>query len=276
MRNSWKVWCVFSLLVVALSSCDRKLPDLDGIREHGSTGNLSVTVNGVTFNMIHVSGGSFDMGVTPEQNDDGMLNADIAPVHEVFLNDYYIGETEVTQALWVAVMGENPSVYKYYSYSDNMPVENVSWDDCQEFLRRLSELLGAEFTLPTEAQWEYAARGGQQSNGYKYSGSNNVDDVAWIWTNCSVRLHEVATKSPNELGIYDMSGNVSEWCQDWYDENYYNNSPLNNPQGPSEGDSRILRGGNWHNYEWYARTSHRMCLNPFNTEDDNGLRIVLE
>lgn len=276
MKDSWKLWCLLPLLTILLSGCDKRWSDLNGIREHGSTGNLSITVNGVTFNMIYVEGGTFDMGVTPEQNDDGKIDDYNAPVHEVTLSGFYIGETEVTQELWTAVMGENPAVYKYYSYSNNMPVENVSWDDCQEFLDRLSELLGRTFTLPTEAQWEYAARGGQKSEGYKYSGSNNVDDVAWIWTNCGVSLREVATKSPNELGIYDMSGSVSEWCQDWYVEDYYTNSPQLNPVGPLEGKSRIHRGGSWTTYEWSARSSYRSCKNPLYIENDTGLRIVLK
>lgn len=276
MKNTWKIWCVLSLLAVTLTGCDKKLGDLNGVREHGNTGNLMVTVNGISFSMIYVVGGEFDMGATPEQNEDGMINTEIAPVHQVSLSDYFIGETEVTQELWKAVMGENPAVYQYSSRSDKFPVENVSWEDCQAFLSRLSELVGRKFTLPTEAQWEYAARGGQKSQGYKYSGSNNVDDVAWIWTNSDVYIHEVATKSPNELGIYDMSGNVSEWCVDWYDDYYYSNSPITDPQGPSVGTSRVHRGGSWQTYEWLTRPAFRGAKNPYYAEEDTGLRIVLQ
>ena len=173
------------------------------------------TVNGVSFTMVKVDGGTFTMGATPEQGSDAY--GDQKPAHQVKLSDYYIGETEVTQELWQAVMGSNPSNFK----GSNLPVEEVSWND------------GQKFRLPTEAEWEYAARGGAKSRGYKYSGSNNIGDVAWYIDNSGFKTHSVKTKSPNELGLYDMSGNVWEWCQDWYDS--YGSSAQTNPTGASSG-----------------------------------------
>ena len=146
------------------------------------------------------------------RNYDSEAYGDESPVHSVTLSSYYMGETEVTQALWKAVMGNNPSRFK----GDNLPVENVSWNDCQEFIRKLKQKTGKNFRLPTEAEWEYAARGGKKSNGYKYSGSNNIGSVAWYDDNSSNQIHAVKGKRLNELGLYDMSGNVWEWCSDWY------------------------------------------------------------
>ena len=165
--------------------------------------------NGVSFEMVEVRGGTFRMGATSEQGSDACDWE--KPVHSVTLSGYNIGKTEVTQELWQAVMGSNPSRFK----GDNMPVECVSWDDCQEFIRKLNSLTSQNFRLPTEAEWEFACRGGNNSRGYKYSGSNYIDNVAWYDGNSGDKTHPVATKSPNELGIYDMSGNVWEWCNDW-------------------------------------------------------------
>ncbi len=164
------------------------------------------TVNGVSFKMIFVEGGTFTMGATAELESDALGGE--KPTHRVTLSSYMIGETEVTQELWQAVMGGNPSLHK----GARNPVEWVSWNDCQEFIDKLNRLTGRKFGLPTEAQWEYAARGGNRSKGYKYSGSNNIDELAWYDGNSGTHL--VATKKPNELGIYDMSGNLWEWCQD--------------------------------------------------------------
>ena len=154
--------------------------------------------------MVEVRGGTFTMGATSEQEVDAF--GDEKPAHEVTLSDYYIGKTEVTQALWKAVMGNNPSYFE----GENLPVECISWHDCKTFISKLNALTGKNFRMPTEAEWEYAARGGSKSRGYKYSGSNTLDDVAWYSGNSDSETHEVGTKSPNELGLYDMSGNVSE------------------------------------------------------------------
>ena len=188
------------------------------------------------------------------------------------LSSFAIGQTEVTQELWQAVMGSNPSNFK----GAKLPVECVSWNDCQTFIEKLNQLTGKKFRLPTEAEWEYAARGGKNSKGYKYAGSNTIDDVAWYTNNSGSQTHEVATKSPNELGLYDMSGNVWEWCQDWYGSSYYSNSPQTNPTGPSSGSSRVLRGGSWDLYARYCRVSIRGISSPGNRIYYYGLRLAMD
>ena len=226
----------------------------------------TIDVNGVRFKMIHVKGGTFKMGATPEQKGDAY--SDESPVHEVRLSDFSIGEMQVTQELWEAVMGSNPSGFK----GEDLPVENVSWDDCQEFIRKLNEKTKRNFRLPTEAEWEYAARGGNKSQGYKYAGSDTLDDVAWYDDNSGNETHEVGQKKPNELGLYDMSGNVWEWCNDWYDD--YSNSSQNNPQGPSSGSRRVFRGGGWSRSARNCRVSLRYFSTPDFRDFNLGLRLA--
>ncbi len=186
------------------------------------------TVNGVSFEMIQVEGDIYQMG-----------SADLYhAVHLVKLNNFYIGKFEVSQALWKAVMGKNPS----YNKGDNLPVESVSWKKCQEFITKLNTLTGMNFRLPTEAEWEFAARGGKYSQKFKYSGSNHLDEVAWYNKNSGNNLHNVGSKKPNELGIYDMSGNVFELCSDWYNLRY-DQRYQENPRGPETGKERVARGG---------------------------------
>ena len=230
--------------------------------------NETITVNGVSFTMIAVEGGTFQMGATSEQGSDA--DSDESPVHSVTLSSYSIGETEVTQELWQAVMGTNPS---YYSGNPQRPVERVSWNDCQEFIKKLNQLTGKNFRLPTEAEWEYAARGGNKSQGYKYSGSNTIGDVAWYYDNSSSRTHDVKTKAANELGIYDMSGNVWEWCQDW--RGSYSSNSQTNPTGPSSGSSRVYRGGSWYSRARNCRVSFRNSNDPDSGSNNLGLRLVL-
>ena len=225
-------------------------------------------VNGVSFEMVYVEGGTFVMGATSEQESDAYDNE--KPVHSVTLSGYYIGKCEVTQELWEAVMGSNPSHFK----GAQNPVESVSWNDCQNFIKKLNSLTGRTFRLPTEAEWEYAARGGNQSSHYKYSGSGNIGNVAWYDDNSGSKTHAVGTKSPNELGIYDMSGNVYEWCSDRYG-GYYSAGAQTNPQGPSSGSYRVLRGGSWYYYARRCRVSHRGGSGPDNSSSDYGLRLVL-
>ena len=208
------------------------------------------------------------MGATSEQGSDAYDSE--KPVHSVTLSDYYIGETEVTQELWTAVMGNNPS---YYSGYPKRPVEDVTWNDCQEFVKKLNQLTGKNFRLPTEAEWEYAARGGKKSKGYKYSGSNTIDDVAWYTNNSGSKTHDVKTKQANELGIYDMSGNVYEWCQDWYGS--YSSSSQTNPTGPSSGSYRVRRGGSWYDTAGYCRVSYRYDSFPDFSGSFLGLRLSL-
>ena len=226
------------------------------------------TVGNVSFNMIRVEGGTFMMGATSEQESDEY--DDEKPVHQVTLSPYYIGETEVTQDLWETVMGSNPSTFK----GSNRPVEQVSWNDCQKFLQKLYQNTGREFRLPTEAEWEFAARGGNKSKGYKYSGSNNIDDVAWYKDNSDDQTHDVKTKHANELGLYDMSGNVMEWCQDWKGE--YCSGIQQNPSGPSSGSYRVTRGGSLDYSVWECRVSARDIFMPNRGCYDLGLRLVLQ
>ena len=224
--------------------------------------------NGVSFEMVEVRGGTFRMGGTSEQGGDADSD-DEYPVHSVTLSGYYIGKTEVTQALWKAVMGSNPSKF----IGDNLPVENVSWYDCQEFIRKLNSLTGQNFRLPTEAEWEFACRGGNNSRGYKYSGSNYIDNVAWYDGNSGDKTHSVATKSPNELGIYDMSGNVGEWCGDWFGD--YSSGAQTNPKGPNDGRDRVERGGSWYFSARSCRSSNHNYDCPGIHFYDVGLRLSL-
>jgi formylglycine-generating enzyme required for sulfatase activity len=224
------------------------------------------TVNGVSFTMVAIEGGTFLMG-----SDGTDAYSDEKPVHQVKLSPFSIGQTEVTQELWEAVMGSNPSTRK----GQKLPVEQVSWDDCQTFITKLNQLTGQQFRLPTEAEWEFAARGGNSSKVYKYSGSNNIGDVAWCSLNSGDRSHEVGTKQPNELRLYDMSGNVNEWCQDWYGSNYYSASVINNPTGPTTASTRVFRGGSWHDNASYGRVSYRGDFTPYYCLSILGLRLAL-
>ena len=231
-------------------------------------GNRTYTVNGVSFTMVDVEGGTFTMGATSEQGSN--INPSERPTHKVTLSNYSIGETEVTQELWQAVMGNNPS---YFKGDKQCPVEQVSWYDCQEFIKKLNQLTGENFRLPTEAEWEYAARGGKESKGYMYSGSNTLGDVAWYGANSSRTTHVVKTKKPNELGIYDMSGNVWEWCSDRFD--FYKSFPQTNPTGgPSSAPNCLLRGGSRFNYDAYCRVSYRGTDSPRYARNSYGLRLA--
>ena len=198
--------------------------------------------------MVLVEGGTYMMG-NPDRDRNDEYAKDVP--HEVTLSSFYICKYEVTEALWTAVMGSNPSDHKL---GDNYPVEQVNWYDCQDFVEKLSELTGRHFRLPTEAEWEYAARGGKLSRGYRYSGSYNLDEIGWHAGNAHHYKREVGTKKPNELGLYDMTGNVSEWCQDKLDIEYYHHSPSINPQGPDRStykDNRCFRGGSFCDDEKY-------------------------
>ena len=227
------------------------------------------TINGVPFKMIPVQGGTFTMGATSEQVSDARYNE--YPTHQVTLSDYKIGETEVTQALWQAVMGDNPS---NFTGDLQHPVDQVSWNECQTFVSRLRQLTGMNFRLPTEAEWEYAARGGNKSQGFKYAGSNNIDDVAWYTDNSNSNTHPVATKAPNELGLYDMSGNVYEWCQDKY--GYYSGDSQTNPTGSVSDSYRTHRGGGWYDIPKYCRVSVRFHADPTHKEYVLGLRLACD
>ncbi len=233
---------------------------------------LKFEVEDVSFKMILVEHGSFTMGATSEQEDPYDFEK---PVHKVILTkDYYMGETQVTQALWGAVMGNNPSALE----GEERPVECVSWNNCQEFIRKLnrklrSQLHGKSFRLPTEAEWEFAARGGNKSCGYQYSGSDDLDEVACYSDNSNNKTCDVASFDSNELGIYDMSGNVLEWCHDWYGS--YNRPAQTDPKGPESGSCRVIRGGSWGNGVGGCRLSYRNGLSPHYCFLAIGLRLAL-
>ena len=223
--------------------------------------------DGVSIEMIKVEAGTFMMGATPEME---IPDDDEKPVHQVTLtNDYYIGKYEVTQALWQTVMESNPSSFK----GNNLPVEQVSWNDCQEFIGKLNSITGRKFRLPTEAEWEYAARGGKKSRGYQYSGSSNISDVAWYNGNSGSKTHLVGTKQANELGLYDMCGNVLEWGQNWYGS--YVSSSQTNPTGAVSGSYRVIRGGSWYSSARFCRSSCRDSGTPGIRNSRLGLRLVL-
>ena len=211
-------------------------------------------------NMVKVDGGRFRMGATSEQGNDAYNNE--KPVHEVTLSDYYMGKYEVRQSEWEAVMGNNPSYFK----GADLPVEQVSWEDCHEFIGRLNALTGLNFKLPTEAQWEYAARGGNLSKSYKYSGSNDLGEVGWYGSNSGTYTHRVGEKQPNELGLYDMSGNVWEWCEDRYGG--YSVTSQRDPLGAASGSYRVFRGGCW----YYGA---RSCRVSFRYYDRPGIRYYI-
>ena len=232
--------------------------------------------------MVFVQGGTFTMGCTDEQGSD-CYGAE-KPAHQATLSDYYIGKYEVTQGLWKKVMGNNPSIF--INCGDDCPVVNVSWDDCQIFINKLNQLTGKRFRLPTEAEWEYAARGGSKASYQtKYAGSNALGEVAWYVDNSDVNYswsyeyqgrklgtHTVGTKKPNALGIYDMSGNVFEWCNDWYGD--YSSGGVTNPKGATTGSSRVIRGGSWDYSSINCRVSGRDSGNPRYDISNGGIRLV--
>lgn len=239
-------------------------------------GNKVFTVNGVTFTMVFVESGTFTMGATAEQQ---TPNKDEKPPHRVTLTkDFYIGETEVTQALWKAVMGFTPTASGSQwstasGLGDDFPAYYISYEDVQQFISQLNSLTGSQFRMPTEAEWEYAARGGSKSKGYQYSGSNNIGDVAWYTNNSGDKTHAVKTKKANELGLYDMSGNVWEWCSDWKGD--YTSSPAVDPTGPDSGGWRVYRGGGWFSTARSCRVAFRDDGDPSHCGSSIGFRLVL-
>lgn len=245
-----------------------------------SSGGGDFVVNGISFKMVEVQGGTFTMGCVGATGCD--CYDEEKPLHQVTVSDFCIAETEVTQALWGAVMGYNHSGFQ----GDELPVESVTWDECQQFIAKLNGMTGRKFRLPTEAEWEYAARGGNKSKeAHKYSGSNSLSEVGWYDDNSGgdseqlghKQTHPVKKKWPNELGLYDMSGNVCEWCNDWYTS--YDTNPQINPQGaPDDGSScfRVRRGGNWLYGARFCRVSYRYSGKPVSTSNYVGFRLALE
>ena len=218
--------------------------------------------------MVPVEGGTFRMGA--------IITAPGAytfekPDHDVTLSDYKIGQTQVTQELWKAVMGSNSNPSRFEG--DQHPVEQVSWDDCQAFIAKLNELTGMNFRLPTEAEWEYAAIGGKKSNGTMFSGSASITEVGWCTLNSNSTTHDVATLAPNELGIYDMTGNVNEWCYDWYSR--YSSAAQTNPSGPTTGTAKVYRGGSWDDGARLCRVTYRYSRELGYKASTIGFRLAL-
>lgn len=240
------------------------IPNTNTIKYNGNNAIIKKLIE----NLVYVEGGTFTMGATPEQGNEAEI--DEGPAHDVNLSSFHIGKFEVTQEEWETVMGNNPSYHK----GSRRPVENVSWNDCQEFLRKLNGITGKKFRLPTEAEWEYAARGGKYSKGYKYVGGNNVESFAWYDGNSNNVTHYVGQKLPNELGLYDMSGNVCEWCADAY-EYIYPYKFLTNPTGASSISNRVLRGGSFHSGARHCRVSYRSYCVPSGRNSNVGLRLAL-
>ena len=279
-----KILFFLSLMMVAFFTANAQLKDDvndDGVVDMSDATTLidhvlngvfsgsthTFIANNVMFEMVRVEGGTFTMGATAEQASDAF--SDELPTHKVTLSPFLIGKYEVSQTLWLAVMGENPSV----NTGINLPVDNVTWNECQTFITKLNELTGKNFRLLTEAEWEYAARGGNKSKGYKYSGSNNLGDVAWYIDNSNNTSHAMGTKAPNELGIYDMTGNVMEWVSDW--KGSYSSGAQTNPTGPDSGTYRVNRGGSYGNVERLSRITNRNSIDPNMSSKTMGLRLCL-
>ena len=248
--------------------------------EEAEEGIETITVKGVSFKMVTVEGGTFMMGGNLDIDGVDMDDNEL-PAHEVTVSSFAIGQTEVTQELWMAIMGSNPSYcssqYYYGGCEDDFqrPVESVSWRYCKEFIDSLNKLTGRHFRMPTEAEWEFAARGGNLSQGYKYAGSNDVDEVAWHQKNTLVMhltTQPVGSKKPNELGLYDMSGNVNELCSDWFGP--YSSEAQVNPKGPSTGQYRVFRGGAWEVIPRHCRCATRAWTTPYSGDTHVGLRLV--
>ena len=228
--------------------------------------DLVITVNGLSLVMKRIEGGTFSMGT---DEFDFSADSDESPIHEVVLDSFFLGETEVTKAIYDVVMGNgNDNTER----PDN-PQSSVSWYDCHEMIQRLNFLTGRNFRLPTEAEWEFAARGGIKGNGYRFAGSDNVDDVAWHEGNSENKSHPVGQKQPNELGLYDMSGNLAEWCEDIYGD--YDETSQTNPKGASTGAYRVMRGGGWGFTAQRCRVTKRECANPDARNSCYGLRLAL-
>jgi formylglycine-generating enzyme required for sulfatase activity len=243
------------------------------MRLHAQSRDSVVAVqvaDGVVVEMVWVKGGTFTMGNDATPKGVKLTYESSRPEHRVTVGDYYIGRYEVTQGLWVAVMGENPSKF---TASDSLPVENVSWEDAQRFAIMLSQMTGRRFRLPTEAEWEYAARGGGRS---PFAGCERgqLDKFCWYCTNSGRTTHPVGRLLPNGYGLYDMSGNVSEWCQDWVEA--YSEAPQENPRGPRDGENKVLRGGHYNSTSPTCTVYDRGWYLPSGRCEYYGLRLVMD
>lgn len=272
-KKKFAILAMFALVLTgSLVSCgdenNAKEPEVNVTVESLSDGSLLFAIGKQQFKMRRVEGGTFLMGAP---DTDGEAYKDELPAHSVTLGNYYICETEVTQALWQQIMGENPSSFKG---NPLYPVESVSWDECQEFIKKLNEKTKKKFRLPTEAEWEYAARGGKKSSGYKYAGSNDIAEVAWFLENAENQPHIVGTRvKKNELGLFDMSGNVGEWTADRYDS--YGIENQENLTNPTENDNCVWRGGTFNSAARLCRVTCRDYYSSFGRMENLGLRMAL-
>jgi len=239
----------------------KKINNISSFADSINDVNKNEILKAIASNMIRVEGGSFQMG---------SLDGDEKPIHEVKLNGFYISKYELTQKQWQAVMGKNPS----RNICENCPVEQVSYEDVIGFITKLNALNSKTYRLPTEAEWEYAARGGKKSQDYVYSGSYRLDSVGWYVANADRKVHEVGLKKPNELGLYDMNGNVWEWCSDWYGKNYYSDSARENPKGPEMGEFHVLRGGSWVSKNDKCKNTNRKKSGTVVSSSARGFRLV--
>lgn len=240
---------------------------------------LEIKIGGTSFKMIYVEGGKYIMGAqnydSNNYNYDSNAYPDEDPINAVDIKSFYIGKVPVTQMLWKKVMGYNPGASKsLFKKSENYPVDCVSWEDSLEFIARINYITQKHFRLPSESEWEYAAKGGNKSKGYLYSGSNDIDEVGWCKNNGEAGLQKVMSKKPNELGIYDMSGNVWEWCRDIY--GHYDSNEKNTFADRLKGDDRVMRGGSWRSDAIYCRTTMRNSANPSLNFIGVGLRLALD
>ncbi len=267
----------FFMLALTMLACSKPQTDLPSQLNYVENANGDLGMK-----MIYVEGGTFQMGATSEQQ--GLKPSDDElPPHYVTLSSYYIGECEVTQAQWERIMGTSiyqqrdkayPTNQNISDVGDNYPMYFISWEDAQNFCEELSRITGKNYMLPTEAQWEFAARESNNSSGSKYSGGNSIDAIAWYGSNSDERVHQVKQKRPNRLGLYDMSGNLWEWCRDWYDSEYYLYSEKTNPEGPLSGEKRLLRGGSWKASDWSCRVSCRGRNVAHESFTTFGFRVV--
>lgn len=243
-----------------------------------TTITVETSYGSVQFDMAKVEGGTFTMGAqnssSSQPNYDKDADTDEKPIHSVTLSPYYIGKTEVTQLLWYVVMGSYPNISSTYGRGDDYPVYNVTYLQCEQFVKKLNTLTGRAFRLPTEAEWEFAARGGKNTNGYKYSGSATVGSVAWYGSNSSNKTHPVAQKTANEINVFDMNGNVWEWCSDWYGK--YSMSSQTDPTGATSGPGHVIRGGGYNDAATECRVSVRSNATATSSFTTLGLRLVME
>lgn len=255
---------LFILLVlmgVTVSAQQKKKKDKSNI----ALPNVSKDfLDSIQNNMVWITGGRFVMG-------SDVSEADERPAYEVVVDGYAISKYPVTQRQWIVLMGSNPSEFKG---CDQCPIDKVSWDDAQRFIGILNKLTSKKYSLPTEAEWEYAAKGGLQIKQFYYSGSDNIDEAGWYSGNSNRQPHPVGGKKPNSMGLYDMSGNVWEWCLDWYNKNYYEQMENNNPEGPSSGSGRVRRGGSWFTQAGNCKTTTRNSVKQDYSDDIGGFRLV--